>query len=182
MTRDSLKRTMKDAAQTAQEAGSDALKLAKAEAASAAVTAAKSIRAEAEARADEGKAHVSREGVKLTNALRERARTADFEVERHLLNAVAGSVAEMSEDLRTRSISSLIDETERFARRHPGAFVAGAAIAGFALARFARASGRGGESSVTDYPLPVPVAPADVMAVHSASVNDPARRETEMQS
>lgn len=40
-----------------------------------------------------------------------------------------------------RTLSSILERTKAFARRNPGAFVAGAAIAGFALARFARASG-----------------------------------------
>ena len=129
MTRETLKNTAKNAAETARAAGADALKKARDEAAEVVTTAAQAIRAEAEARADEGKAQISREGLRLTDALKERAATADYELERRVLDAVASGVAEMSQGLRTRSVSSIIEDTERFARNHPGAFVAGAAAA-----------------------------------------------------
>ncbi|MDI3335556.1 hypothetical protein QKW60_03985 [Defluviimonas aestuarii] len=163
MTREILKQTIKSAAKTTREAGTDALKAATEEATSVASSATKSLRAEAEARAEEGKAQLSQQGMKLNDVLRNRAENADYEIERRVLNVVAGSVAELSEDLRSRSISSIIDETERFARTHPGAFVAGAAIAGFALARFARASGRGHA-----HPSPMPVETSEALAFSMA--------------
>lgn len=156
MTHETLKQTVKDAAKATREMGADALTTAKAEAKSAASSAAKSLRAEAEARAEEGKAQLSRQGMKLNEVLRNRAESADYAIERRVLNVVAGGVAEMSKDLRGRSVSSIVDETERFARRHPGAFIAGAAIAGFAIARFARASSRDAENPAPDYPVPAP--------------------------
>ncbi|MCB1338219.1 MAG: hypothetical protein KDK10_12460 [Maritimibacter sp.] len=186
MTRETLKNTAKNAAETARAAGADALKKARDEAAEVVTTAAQAIRAEAEARADEGKAQISREGLRLTDALKERAATADYELERRVLDAVASGVAEMSQGLRTRSVSSIIEDTERFARNHPGAFVAGAAIAGFALARFARASGGGGERPMPDAPRPVPIVPANTAAAEiapsTALVRDDAVLATEMQS
>ena len=47
--------------------------------------------------------------------------------------------------LRQRSVTELGDDLRVMARRHPGAFMAGAAVAGFCLARFLRASARRGE-------------------------------------
>lgn len=165
MTRETLKQTVKDAARTTRAAGADALKAAKDEATKTASSAAKTLRAEAVERVEHGKAQLSNQGMRLNDALLHRADNADYEIERRVLNVVAGSVAELSEDLRSRSVSSIIDETERFASTHPGAFVAGAAIAGFALARFARASGRQYNNPATEYPVPVPVSTSGEPAV-----------------
>ncbi len=174
MTRETLKQTVKDAAKTTRDAGADALQAAKQETARVASSAARSLRAEAETRAEEGKAHLSQQGMKLNDALRNRAENADYEIERRVLNVVASSVAELSDDLRSRSVSSIIDETERFARMHPGAFVAGAAIAGFALARFARASGRGDGSPAIQYPVPVTVSTSgDSVGAMVSGAHDP---------
>lgn len=138
MTHDTLKKTVEDAGKSARSAASDALEVAREEAADVAGRAKSALRSEAEARAEAGKDLISDQGLKLAEKLR--SESANDDLQSRILDVVAGSVAEMSEDLRGRSLSSIVDETERFARRHPGAFVAGAAIAGFALARFARAS------------------------------------------
>ena len=57
--------------------------------------------------------------------------------------AMAGAAQGLStaaDTLRSHSIDDLLGATRDFAKRHPGAFAAGAAVAGFALARFLRAS------------------------------------------
>ncbi len=128
MTQETVKKTVEEAARVASDTAAEALGSAKKEAAAVAGRASAA-----------GKDMVSDQGLKLAEKLR--AGTGTDDLQSRILGVVAGSVAELSEDLRGRSLSSLVDDTERFARRHPGAFVAGAALAGFALARFARASG-----------------------------------------
>lgn len=151
MTGESMKQTLNAAARSARDAGAEALDTARAagaeavetvtqEARNLAGTAAQTLKAEVEACAEAGKAQVSDQGLKLTEALKARADQAEYDLERRMLHVIAGGIEDISDDLRSRSFSSLIRETERFARRNPGVFVAGAAVAGFILGRFARAS------------------------------------------
>ncbi len=156
MTRETVKKTVEEAARVASDSAAEALDFAKKEAAVAAGRASETLRSQAEAGAEAGKDMVSDQGLKLAERLRAGADADDLQS--RILNVVAGSVAEMSEDLRGRSLPSLVDETERFARSHPSAFVAGAALAGFALARFARASGAplSGHAPVTAASASVP--------------------------
>jgi ElaB/YqjD/DUF883 family membrane-anchored ribosome-binding protein len=53
----------------------------------------------------------------------------------------AAEVERLSDAVRSRSLHSLVVDTEEFARRQPEWFLAGAAAAGFLLGRFIRASG-----------------------------------------
>lgn len=56
-------------------------------------------------------------------------------------SSMATGVASASQMLRERSVADLSADVRAMARRHPGAFIAGAAVMGFAVARFMRASG-----------------------------------------
>ena len=109
-----LKSAARDAAEATKEVASDA-------AASIADRAREEIGEYADARKDT----LADEGQRLASGL---------------LESVEKGVSNISEGLRNRSVGSLVTDVESFARRHPGAFVAGAAVAGFALARFARAA------------------------------------------
>ncbi|MCB1339743.1 MAG: hypothetical protein KDK24_01490 [Pseudooceanicola sp.] len=125
MTQDSLTRTVKDTASAAKE-----------DLAQVADKAKSAIRAEAEARAELGKDIVSDQGMKLADSLRSDA----DDLQARMQNVLAQGVADLSEELRQTNLTTILEGTQDFARRHPGAFVAGAALAGFALARFLRAS------------------------------------------
>lgn len=128
MTQQTISKTVKETAQVAKEDLSEI-----------AGKAGSVLRSEAEARAETGKEMVSDQGLRLAESLR--AAPGADDLQSRVQNVVASSVADLSEELRQTDLSTLLEGTERFARRHPGAFVAGAAIAGFALARFLRASG-----------------------------------------
>ena len=134
-----VKTALKDTAHAARKVGEDAMQMAREESAATAVTAADWLRAEVEARAEEGKQELSRQGHRLSKAIHARAGASGYGIQQDFLSAVAGGITELSDDLRNRSISSLLTETERFAHRHPGAFALAAAVVGFAAVRFARA-------------------------------------------
>jgi hypothetical protein len=67
-----------------------------------------------------------------------------------------------ADSIGQRGIEGILDETQRFARRRPGMFLAGAAIAGFAAGRLLRGAKAAPELGVTP-PQPA-VAPADRLA------------------
>lgn len=141
MTAEKIKDAASDAKDTVVEAGRDLLAQAKTRVADAASGAGAALRDGAEARAEAGRDMLADEGHRLAQSLRDAAADqGDGTLQGRLLDTVAGSVANVAEGLRGRSLQSMLAQTESFARRNPGAFVAGAALAGFALARFARAS------------------------------------------
>ncbi len=142
MTAENLKDAAKDAAENIIETGHEVFGQAKTHVAGAASQAGAAIREEVGARAEAGKDMFAEEGQRLARSLRDvAAEQGESTLQGRLLDTVAGGVADVSEGLRGRSFGSLLEQAEDFARRNPGAFVAGAALAGFALARFARSSG-----------------------------------------
>ncbi|MEZ5779805.1 MAG: hypothetical protein R3E44_15725 [Paracoccaceae bacterium] len=148
MNSNDLKETASKAASAAKEAGREAVDSAKSVAREAASDAKDALRDEARARAEAGKDTVADQGQRVARKIRESAEAKDKDsFQSRLLDTIANGVSGFSEDIRGRSLSSLVEEAEGLARRHPGAFVAGAAVAGFALARFARASGDHSDAS-----------------------------------
>lgn len=142
MTRKDIQETACETAGAVKDSGHEAYKAAKSGVSDAASDAAAALRSEAESRAAAGKDAVADRGQRFADDLREVAQSRGGDsFQGRLLDTVASGVEEVSAGLRGRTLSSLIEQTEVFARRNPGAFVAGAAIAGFAFARFARASG-----------------------------------------
>lgn len=132
----------KDVAENIVETGHEVFGQAKTHAAEAASQAGAAIREGVEARAEAGKDMFAEEGRRLARSLRDvAAEQGESTLKGRLLDTVASGVADVSEGLRGRSFGSLLEQADSFARRNPGAFVAGAALAGFALARFARSSG-----------------------------------------
>ncbi len=55
---------------------------------------------------------------------------------------MAGSLADLSDQVRDKDIGQMVHEMSEFARRNPVTFLGGAALLGFAGARFAKASRR----------------------------------------
>lgn len=139
--KDSVKETAENVTSTVKEAGRDAYDTARAKMSTAASDAVHLAREEANTRAEAGKNRVADEGAAFAGGLREVAqKPGTSSVQARLLDTVAGTVEDLSSGLRDRSVSSLVSDVETFARRHPGAFVAGSVLLGFALTRFAKAS------------------------------------------
>jgi hypothetical protein len=63
------------------------------------------------------------------------------EIARHFRGA-AGSVEDLSDNLRSRSVRDLFTAATDLARNQPAAFFAGAVVAGFALSRFLKSTSR----------------------------------------
>lgn len=143
MTRKDIQDTARDTVKDVKQTGREAIAAANSGASEAASEAKAALRDEAETRAESGKDMAADRGQRLARDLRDAAGSQGEETfQGRLLETVASGVSDISDGLRDRSLSSILEQAERFARRNPGAFVAGAAIAGFALARFARASGK----------------------------------------
>ena len=129
--------------ETLKESGRDALQAAKSGVSDIAASAGAALRDEAELRAEEGKDMLADQGQRLASGLRDAASDrGESSVQGRVLETIAGSVSDVSEGLRDRSVMSLLDDVQGFARRNPGIFMAAAALAGFAVARFAVASAR----------------------------------------
>ena len=147
----------RDVSQTAREAGKDTYEAARDTLGRAAEEARTMARTEAERRAEAGKAQLADEGRRLADSLHEAAGAQRRDSpQARILDRMAESVAEASDELRDQKIGKLLGDAEDFARRHPGAFVASAALLGFAATRFMRASApqpaERGASSAGDLP------------------------------
>ena len=135
------KNAASDAYDTASEKASETYESAKKATSQIASDASSYARNEVSARAEAGKNTLADEGSRLAAGLRDVAHDPETsDLHARFLDTVASSISSVSDDLRGRSVGSMIEEVETFARRNPGAFFAGAAVAGFALARFAKAS------------------------------------------
>jgi hypothetical protein len=66
----------------------------------------------------------------------------------------ADGLDDVSHRLHDEDFGALIDETESFARRHPGVFLGGSVLAGFLLARFVRSSTASQEAAAAASPRP----------------------------
>jgi hypothetical protein len=100
-----------------------------------------SARSKADKLAEAGKDQLADEGRRLADGLRESADRGDG-VQARLLDVMADTLTELSDDLRGRDLRSMLTQLDDMAHRHPGAVVAGAAFLGFAAIRVARASAR----------------------------------------
>ncbi len=97
----------------------------------------------AAARLDDKKDDLVEGADRLEGRLRDVAGDEDAgRLQSRVMGSMADGVSAVTDRLRDRSLQDLADEVKGFARRHPGAFVAGAALLGFAAARFLRASAR----------------------------------------
>lgn len=80
-------------------------------------------------------------GDRLAETLRKAAEEDEAgRLRARMMTAVAGGLDAAAGSIRGRGLNDLAQDLRAMARRHPGAFAAGAALAGFALARFLRAS------------------------------------------
>ncbi len=62
---------------------------------------------------------------------------------------IAEGIADVSDAMREKDLSTMVQDVSAFARKNPMVFLGGAALIGFAATRFAKASG-----PATDDPLP----------------------------
>jgi ElaB/YqjD/DUF883 family membrane-anchored ribosome-binding protein len=114
-----------------------------AEVSSRASDAAAAMRDGAVDRLDETRDALSESGDRLAETLnRAAADPKAGAMQSRVLSATANGLSTVSDALRERSVSDMAADLKALARRHPGAFAAGAAVAGFALARFLRSSAR----------------------------------------
>lgn len=95
-------------------------------------------------RVDAAKDMIADEGHRLAKTLRASASDRGDGLEAHVLDAVAGGVETVSSNVGRRGMPALFADVQTFARRNPGAFVAGAAVVGFALALFIRSGASSG--------------------------------------
>lgn len=132
--------------------------------------AAAKLRDAAAERVDAAKDTMVDQGLRIADSLRKSmAGHGEDSLQERVIDVVAKGVADLSEGLRSRNLGSVLTDVQGFARRNPGAFIAGAAIAGFALARFTRSShsARADHASNPDNAVPVatnqvPSAPSEV--------------------
>lgn len=113
---------------------------------------------------DERKQGLAEEVAAVADALR--AAAHELDQRDHLLARYVGEAAagleRAAEQVRQQDFAALLQETEAFARRHPGLFFGGVFALGFALTRFVKSSaerqaeqqrGRAaGETAATDMP------------------------------
>lgn len=88
---------------------------------------------------------VAEEGHRLAKTLRSAATDRGDGLQARALDAVAGGVETVANNVRAHGMPALFADVQTFARRNPGAFVAGAAVIGFALARFMRSGASSGD-------------------------------------
>lgn len=151
MAQNKVRKTVEDAATSLKAAGAEALATTREEARETFESAKEKVVNELKAQADAGRDFIAEKAGDAAERLHARA-ASDATPRGRLLGIMADGASEIARDLRGRSLPALLAETEAFARRNPGAFVAGAALAGFALARFGRASAapRAATSSIPD--------------------------------
>jgi vacuolar-type H+-ATPase subunit H len=131
----------KDAAVTAIDAAKEAGRTAREEVTTRASETLETVREVAADRAEAARETLIDSGDRLAQTLQDHAAEAPA-VQARVLTGIAGGVTKASDALRGRTVGELVSTAQDYARRHPGAFAAGAAVAGFALARFLRSSSR----------------------------------------
>lgn len=147
-TAKNLKENFQDGADAAVKSASHAANVAKdtvrnlaSDVVAQAADTAAAVREGAVDRMDDARDALSESGERLAETLRRAAEEpAAGSMQARVLTAVAGSVSSAAHTLHDRSFTQMAADLQALARRHPGAFAAGAAVAGFALARFLRAS------------------------------------------
>jgi vacuolar-type H+-ATPase subunit E/Vma4 len=83
---------------------------------------------------------IADESQRLAQTLRHVASDQSESVQRHVIGAVAGSMEQVADTMRGRSLGGLLGDVQTFARRNPAAVAAGAVVVGFALARLVRSA------------------------------------------
>ncbi len=123
-------------------------------------------RDEAYARGETYRDYAADETSKVASALRKASEDlSQGSPQERMVGRVADEVAYAADRMRGMTLDDVMSETSSFARRHPGAFLAGAALVGFASARFLKASGRhdhDDDYASASYPPPRPMGSAGV--------------------
>ncbi len=132
-----VKAAAKDIATSWVDSGKAAFESAEVEAKNIAVSARETLTHQAQLRAESGKTLLANETERFAENLR---RSDPSTVQGRLMNTFADGIAGVSEDLRGRDVAEIWGDVQALARKHPGAFVAGAGLLGFAAARFLMAS------------------------------------------
>ncbi len=146
MTKTDLKEKLDTTADKAKETAAAALDLAgeaarsvKDEVSAQTAGAAGVVRRAAEERAADARDTLVGAGEQMAKTLHAQAKATEG-LSARVLDGLADGLTTATDGLRGRSFGDLVADAQGYARRHPGAFVAGAAVAGFALARFLRSS------------------------------------------
>jgi hypothetical protein len=129
----------KDAAHSAVDVAKEAGRTARAEMAARAEETLDTARDMATVGADAARNTLADTGARLAQTLQDQAEQAPG-AQARVLSGIAGGVTRASDALRSKTVGEMVAAAQDYARRHPGAFAAGAAVAGFALARFLRSS------------------------------------------
>lgn len=98
--------------------------------------------------ADAAKSSVADEVSGVASALRtaaEEMRTGS--PQERTFGQIAEGLADASDALRDKDLSTMVQDVSAFARKNPLVFLGGAALIGFAATRFAKASGAGSADS-----------------------------------
>lgn len=134
---------LKDSASEAMDEGRSRLKEAKDAIVGGAGSTLAAVKDVAVEKADTARETLSDVGERLAATLQRSADDEDDDaLKSKVLSSVAQGLTQASDVLRQRSVSDLAADVREMARRHPGAFMAGAAVLGFAAARFVRSSAR----------------------------------------
>nr|WP_306263605.1 hypothetical protein [Pararhizobium sp. IMCC3301] len=93
-------------------------------------------------RADAAKSSVADEVSGVASALRTAAEEMrSGSPQERTFGQIAEGLADASDALRQKDLSTMVEDVTRFARKNPLVFLGGAALIGFAATRFAKASG-----------------------------------------
>jgi hypothetical protein len=108
---------------------------------SAAKDAAGAAKDQAYAHARDAKDGVADEVNSISGALRTAAdEMRSGSAQERTMGQVAGTLADISDTIRDKDLSEMVNATTRFARKNPAVFLGSAAFLGFAAARFAKSS------------------------------------------
>lgn len=97
----------------------------------------------AHTKATDAKDGVADEVSSVSNALRRASEDLrEGSPQERAFDAVSGSLADLSDSVRSKDITEMVDDVSDFARRNPVTFLGGAALLGFAAVRMAKATQR----------------------------------------
>lgn len=140
-TADTVKGTAADLAQDAKETAGNAVQSATKAAAT---------------QASAAKASVADEMSGVASALRTAAEEMrSGSPQERTFGQIAEGLADASDALRDKDLSTMVNDVSQFARKNPLVFLGGAALIGFAATRFAKASSEA-ETAAADQPTPAP--------------------------
>ncbi|SEL36913.1 hypothetical protein SAMN05421666_3480 [Roseovarius nanhaiticus] len=156
---DPTSKTSEDLKQQAKTATADLKESAR----ETAKDAAGAVRSEASRRAESAKSGVAGEVSDVASALRKAADDMrDGSPQERTFGQIAGSLADVSDQIRDKDLGEMANEISSFAKRNPLLFLGGAALAGFAATRFATASARRGDDGADTS------APVSASSVHAS--------------